>query len=60
MDDLELCRGCPVGIRVDDRPDSDAGEERVGGAFTVSSCSLANPDDSYSVSSAPDENVKDS
>ena len=57
LDHPELCRPGAVGLRVDDRPDADAGKERVGVALTVPSCPLAYADGSHPVSSAPNESV---
>ena len=55
----ELCGPGAVGLRVDDRPDTNAREERVGVALTVPSCPLAYADGSDPVSSAPNESVMD-
>ena len=57
LDHSELCRSGAVDLRVDDRPDADAGKERVGVALTVPSCPLAYADGSDPVSSAPNESV---
>lgn len=46
-----------MGLRVDDRPDADAGKERLAVALAISSCPLAYADGSDPISSASNESV---